>query len=70
VDPDPAFQLNPDLIRIQGFDDQNLEKKILLKIYLKVFDQKLQFIYPWALIKGRPSYRRSLPSPQERTSSI
>ncbi len=32
-DPDPAFQVNPDLdpIRIQGFDDQKLKKKIQLK---------------------------------------
>ncbi len=25
-DPDPAFQVNPDPIRIQGFDDQKLKK--------------------------------------------
>jgi hypothetical protein len=36
-DPDPAFQVNPDPgmdpdpILIQGFDDQNLKKKIELK---------------------------------------
>jgi hypothetical protein len=28
VDPDPAFQVNPDPIRIQGFDDQKRKKKI------------------------------------------
>ncbi len=34
VDPDPAFQVNPvtdpgtDPIRIQGFDDQKVKKKI------------------------------------------
>jgi hypothetical protein len=30
TDQDPAFQVNPDqdLIRIQGFDDQKLEKKM------------------------------------------
>ncbi len=28
TDPDPAFQVNQDLIRIQGFDDQKLKKKI------------------------------------------
>ncbi len=27
-DPDPAFQMNPDPIRIQGFDDQKLKEKI------------------------------------------
>jgi hypothetical protein len=26
-DLDPAFQVNPDSIRIQGFDDQKLKKK-------------------------------------------
>jgi hypothetical protein len=34
MDPDPAFQLNPDPdtdpIRIQGFDDQKLKKKNIL----------------------------------------
>ncbi len=30
TDPDPAFQVNPDLNRIQGFDDQIEEKKIQL----------------------------------------
>jgi hypothetical protein len=27
LNPDPAFQVNPDPIRIQVFDDQNLRKK-------------------------------------------
>jgi hypothetical protein len=27
VDPDPAFQVDPDPIRILGFDDQKLKKK-------------------------------------------
>jgi hypothetical protein len=41
VDPDPAFQVNPvtdpgtDPIRIQGFDNQKLKKKIQLKILIK-----------------------------------
>jgi hypothetical protein len=26
-DPDPAFQVNPDPVRIQGFYDQKLKKK-------------------------------------------
>ncbi len=44
-DPDPAFKLkpDPDLIRIQGFDDQKLKKKIKQKIFFIFFDQKLQF---------------------------
>jgi hypothetical protein len=34
--PDPAFQMNPDPdpIRIQGFDDQKLKKKMPRKIIL------------------------------------
>jgi hypothetical protein len=48
-DTDPAFQVNPDPypdsleIRIQGFDDQKLKKKIKLKIF---FDQKFKYTFP------------------------
>jgi hypothetical protein len=48
-DPDPAFQMNPDQdsIRIQGFYEQKLKKKKMqLKFFLSLFDQKLQFSYP------------------------
>jgi hypothetical protein len=49
-DPDPAFRLetnpDPDPIRVQGFNDQKLRKKIQLKKIFFVFDQKLQFTYP------------------------
>jgi hypothetical protein len=34
TDPDPAFQVNHDPIRIQGFDDHKLKKK---KIQMKIF---------------------------------
>jgi hypothetical protein len=34
TDPDPAFQVNPDPIRIQGFDDQKLKKTIQLKFFI------------------------------------
>jgi hypothetical protein len=59
VDPDPypAFQVNTDpvpVVRIQGFDDQKLEKNTAEKCIF--FDQKLQFI-SLGLLKGRPSYR-------------
>jgi hypothetical protein len=30
-DPDPAFQVNPDPIQLQGFEDQKLKEKIQLK---------------------------------------
>jgi hypothetical protein len=44
VDPaDPAFQVNRDLIRIQGFDDQKRKKKN--SNFFFFFDQKLQFTY-------------------------
>ncbi len=33
MDLDPAFEVNPDPIRIQGFDDQKFKKKIQLKIF-------------------------------------
>ncbi len=35
MDPDPAFQVNPDPFRIHGFDNKKL-KKIHLKILAKV----------------------------------
>jgi hypothetical protein len=40
-DPDPTFRLNtdPDPIRIQGFDDQNIQLK-------KMFGSKPKFTYP------------------------
>jgi hypothetical protein len=37
VDPDPAFQVNPDmdpdLMRIQDFDDQKPKKKLQLNLF-------------------------------------
>jgi hypothetical protein len=43
TDPDPAFQVSLDPIRVQGFDDQKLKKKIgTAEIFFYiVFDQKL-----------------------------
>ncbi len=32
LNPDPAFEVNPDPIRIQGFDDQKLKDLYLIKI--------------------------------------
>ncbi len=43
-DPDPAFQVNPDRIQIQGFDEEKFNKKN--KAFISFFDQKLQFTYP------------------------
>ncbi len=51
-DPSPAFRLNidqdpdPDQIRIQGFDDQKLEKITAATKIWYFFDQILQFTYP------------------------
>ncbi len=46
TDTDPAFPVNPDTepdpIRTQGFDGQNLKKKIQKKNF---FHQKLQFTF-------------------------
>jgi hypothetical protein len=54
VNPDP----DTDTIRIQGFDDQKVNKKNTAEIFLYLFfDQKLQFT--------GPSYRRSLQPSKE-----
>jgi hypothetical protein len=39
---------DPDPIRIQGFNDQKLKKKLQLNKKKNFFDQKLQFTYPLA----------------------
>jgi hypothetical protein len=62
-DPDPIFQVNPDTdpenpIRIQGFDDKKLKKKIQQKIFLCLFLIKIA-------IYLCPSYRRSLQPSKE-----
>ena len=44
---DPDTDPDPDPIRIQGFNDQKLKKKITAEKKIKFFlDQKLQFTYP------------------------
>jgi hypothetical protein len=41
------LEINPDPIRIQGFNDQKLNKKLQLKKKIKFFlYQKPQFTYP------------------------
>ncbi len=45
TDPDSAFQVNPDTLRMQGFDDQKLKKKTAKKFFSFLI-KKLQFIYP------------------------
>ncbi len=47
VDPDQAFQVNPDPdpIRIQGFYNQKLKNKNTTENFYLLFDQKLQFTY-------------------------
>jgi hypothetical protein len=59
---------DPDPICIQGFDDQNLEENLQLKIFIYFFDKKLQFIYPWASIKDVQATGEAF-SPQKRKSS-
>jgi hypothetical protein len=48
MDPDPAFQVNPntdpDPIRIQGFDDQKLKKKNTAEIFLYLFYQNCNLL--------------------------
>ncbi len=55
-------------IRIQGFDDQKVKKKIQQKIFQSFFDQNLQFTYPQAFIKNVQATGEAL-SPRKRTSS-
>jgi hypothetical protein len=38
--------MDTDPIRTQGFNDQNLKKKITAGKNLYFFDQKMQFTYP------------------------
>ncbi len=70
MDPDPAFQGNtdpdPDLIQIQGFDDQKLKKKAENIISLFLY-QKLQFTYPQASIKDVQATWKAF-SPQKHPS--
>ncbi len=54
--------------RIQGFDDQELKKIQLEKIYI-FLDQKLQFTYPWISVKDAQAIGEAF-SPQKRTFSI
>jgi hypothetical protein len=57
-------------IRIQGFDDQKLEKKITAVKFFDIFlDRKLQFTYPSASIKDAQATGEAF-SLQKRTSSI
>ena len=62
TDPDPAFRQNTDPdqdpIRIQGFDDQKLEKIYSWKKFF--FRSKTTVYLSLGLHKGRPSNRRSL----------
>jgi hypothetical protein len=60
---------DPDTIRIHGFDDQKLKKKIQLKIFfIFFFYQKMSFPYLVASIKNVQGTGEAL-SPQKRTSS-
>ncbi len=54
-DPDP----DPDPIRIQGFNDQKLEKKLQLKIFIYFFFIKNCNLPILGLHRVCPSYRRS-----------
>jgi hypothetical protein len=60
LDPAPAFKANtdPDPIRIQGFKDQKIKKKLLLK--KKNWDQKNTIYLSIGLHTESLGYRRSL----------
>jgi hypothetical protein len=65
-DPDPAFLVNPDLntdtdpdlIRIQGFDDQKLKKKYSRNFFISFFDQKIG-IYLMSKLQEKASLQPS-----------
>jgi hypothetical protein len=66
-DPDPIFQVNPDPIGIQGFDDQKFKKKIQLKICLNLFffqNCHLLFSRHPALEREHPALQNLDPDPQ------
>jgi hypothetical protein len=57
---DPSsIQEKPDTDVDPGFDDQKLKKKMQLK-YFFVFLLKIALYLTLSLLKGRPSYRRSV----------
>jgi hypothetical protein len=61
ADPHLRMDTNPDPIRIQGFNDQKLKKKLQLKIFYFIFLWSKTAIYlSLGLHKVCPSYRRRL----------
>jgi hypothetical protein len=66
TNPDPALQVNPDpdKNRIQGFDDQKLQKFF----FFFFFRSEIAICLSLGLHKGRPNYRRSLQPSKEITS--
>jgi hypothetical protein len=62
TDPDPALQVNSDLIQIHSFDDQNRKKKNTTEFFSSFFDQKLHFTY----VQAKPSaFKREHPALQK-----
>ncbi len=60
TDPDPAFQVNPDPIRIQGFDDQKLKNTIQLKFLYIFLIQNCNLLIP-----RHPALEREHPALQD-----
>ncbi len=61
------FRLIPIRIRIQGFDDQKLKKKITARAAINnFFGSKITIYLSLGLHKRRPSYRRSLQLSKEK----
>ncbi len=68
-DPDPAYQaeytdLDPDPIRIEGFNNKKIEKFTAEKS--DIFLSKIANYLSLGLQKGLPSYRRSLQPSKEK----
>jgi hypothetical protein len=69
LNPDPAFQVNPDPDTVSGFDQQNLRrKKIQLKNKFFFFRSKIAIYFPEAFIKDVQATGEAF-SPQKRTPS-
>jgi hypothetical protein len=62
--PDPAIQVNPDLIQIQGFDDQKLKKKYrrTFFVYLVLINTVIAIYFMSKLQKKPSALKREQPA--------
>jgi hypothetical protein len=65
-DPDPEFQVNPDPIRTQGFDDQKMKKKNTVGIFLNLFLSKNYNLLMSKLQEKPSALKRAHPALQKQ----